>query len=606
MNQSSSSSLNYYETIAYLYRWNHLHHDQIIAALQATCRLVTNEKRIRVPDHVVNILDQSIQQLLSLPAYITNISATIHNSSEHIKILQSILLRLERIRWFSDTLNTDPYISMDMYIQAIHQIAIYLPIWAPMILPLCIAFLQSCWRYFIGKKKPKNPPSSSTVSNSITNIPMSSNLPSNTSTNISSKTRSANPITTAGNSVLSPEDHEKILIYMIDQLQQRQLQSSSTAYYQESDYGVAKICQGKGTLFIRPYDHNMQDGLDNYDGPGVRSLYAAGQAAHTITHTASSIHLPWLRTVVYGDMRNVRASYQEDILSNKHQSRTKQYWIATMDKDEFMTCFSVPKEIMDTAYQYYLDIVNHEEQKTTTIVLPKQEVDTKMLVSYGEKYIDNDNYFSRLRTLVKTCMTTANSKFSPPSTEEVQALAGLRTGSIHFDRFGRIIIGTVAIVPFVPDEEGDDKIILQALHTLPENKLDINLTVENIGELKRMSITPLARRSGIAKILVYHAEHWTYHNTNYKSIYLSTLKTMIGAPALYLSSKYNDITRKAWLTGYNFATGSGISTKSTSTEGDSTEENKETVQDIDILPPSVIMFVAEFGKILQKSNYIQE
>lgn len=592
----NNSEISSFEKLTFLYRWNHMHRDKIVASLQATCRLAKSESRIQIPYHVYAILQESMDQLLSLPFLINNVSSSINSLNDHIQALQTVSYQVQRIRWFTDSLNTDPYLTVDMYMQPIHQIAVYLPIWAPMILPLCIAFIHSLRRLCKGKLTNAN--SNPSPENGSSPLPLPEALRFSPSISLSGELFSSKSVFLTGASVQSVEEHNQLLSFMLAKL--RQQNTAETLYYCKNDYGIASICQGKGILFIRPYDHQNKDGNDEYDGPSVRSLYAAGQATHTITPTAAAIHLPWLRTVVYGDMKHVPEKYQECIREESSSNlqppaqRSKQFWVATMDALEFQRCFGITDETMQQSLEFYERLSNHVQRFASNETMTPNNHSHNRSVNYGETYIANDEYFARVRSLMKKC--SLPSGFQQPTNDEVQTLAGLRTGCIHLDRFKRVIVGTIAMVPFVPDEEGDDKIIGEALVKLNPQPSTDSLTVPRteIAELKRMSITPFARRSGIAKVLVNHAEQWTRTFTSYRSIYLSTLRTMVGAPPLYLSCKYSDITRTAWLKGYMFATGGGISTNSNTLVNKDVQEGSE-----DILPPEVIMYVAEFGKRLE-------
>lgn len=557
MSTSAAPAISAFEHAQLFRRWWAVHEQATLLALRATCDITRSQKRMKVPPHIAVGLHASVDHLRNARGSLAETLSSINGTNTSRIGKDSAMLALRLARFHAESLTSDPHLVTDSYLPFVHIMAIYIPLWAPMALPLIIAIIKGTQDYLAKRKR-----------------------------------------------------RAYLLSHGID----------PAILKHDADVAVASV-RGNAALLIRPFRLP--------DANAVRLLYVTGQAAHVKNDGSLVCHLSWLYFVLCktGDMHadNITSVYQPHLCKpgtapvhavsrtssststidahgngdadgkdNSGDAHTtvsaaesapsavgrSQLWVATMSLDDYR---SLSSEVELTSPTAAASSGTGRRATNAGLMSPSvQGTDAPTVSSAtaaaagpshpsGGTNDDNDtqaSFDARLGQLRALC--ASGSTWRPPTTSECYAVAGLRepNGPL-FDTDGRVIVGTVAVVPYSPEVGA----------AIQEDDAHFKYTAE----LKRMNVSASVRRSGIASALVKHAIDWSartpaYHappqaaaianavadgtqssvgslsavtpqssstsssltSTStgrgfYKRLYLSTLKSMTSACALYES-----------------------------------------------------------------------
>jgi GNAT superfamily N-acetyltransferase len=540
------AALPFHERLDLARRWWAAHEEVALSSLRGTCAIARRTPRLLVPAHTLEAVEASLALLASAREAL---------AAAHDDPFASLpLIRLARLH--AESLVSDPYLVPDPFAPLSHILAVHLPAWAPMILPLLIALFQGVRRLLRkGGRK--------------------------------------------GRGAAGPPD----LVFLPDG--------------QSSRFTPSRVLPASPIL-IRPFRPS--------DGAAVRALYAAGQAAHVLSPNAIRVHLGWLRFVLTGDLARVGEVYQGQGQGAGAETGEKggppdapglpsQFWVATVSREAYarLESFalapspSAAKRDPLTSPSSVASAAASSSSSSSSVSAASSESSTSGVGAFDaphrvadgiaasdaiateEETLTDAEYERRMAELLVAATASSHPSphtdpspqpFRPPSVSEIQRAAGLRTGGGGspglpplLDADGDVIVGTVAVVPFEPEdvhkaaearEEGVGGGGQGAAPLAPPPGSDpritpggaphqqLGLPLSAVAELKRMNVAPGVRRCGLARALVAHAEAWasgrmaaaasgaaaaagvaTARPPSYRGMFLSTLRTMRGAVELY-------------------------------------------------------------------------
>ncbi len=144
---SQASPLAAWERKLLLRRWLRVHAEETDDVHSAVCATVAAQDMLRVPAHARNAMALA--------------DVAIKRSEECGSDMLCAISHLRTARTLLEGVSSDPYLSPDPHMPLVHLVAVYVPIWAPMIMPLLIALVtgikELCKPSETDKKASKEP-----------------------------------------------------------------------------------------------------------------------------------------------------------------------------------------------------------------------------------------------------------------------------------------------------------------------------------------------------------------------------------------------------------------------------------------------------------------
>lgn len=380
-------------------------------------------------------------------------------------------------------LTSHPSIAYDHYIPWMHRLAIYLPPWAPVVMPILLAVLIGIRRVRTAQgAMTKGERKQYTLRLKPERLFSPSSVSTPTASSSSSDTEGSIPIPLVVRGIQPGDTRALRNLYVLGQLQ-----------------------HAKDNYRLLPH---LFPG-EKYQGPKDKEDLFGGEDGGLFWRA----HERWTDFVLTSDLKDPHRHYS----SEQQQFPDKaNFWVATMSVEDFNRFPGT-----GTGASAALEAV---VRKAATI---------KARIAKGEtKGVPKG--FSVDSTQMRFVLNSDEGK------EGRKGEQNMMGSDWYLDAEGRVVVGTIAVTPWVPEGHGSDdgsskdksKAKLEAQR---KRKLETP-----VAELIRMCVHARIHRCGLASTLLKHLEDFCRQpKTGYKQIYLGTLSTMVAGVALYRANGYD-------------------------------------------------------------------
>jgi ribosomal protein S18 acetylase RimI-like enzyme len=297
------------------------------------------------------------------------------------------------------------------------------------------------------------------------------------------------------------------------------------------------------------------------DACALQRLYAVGQEQHMNDEASARAHARWTRGVLAGDLADPYATYVAGEQRVLYPGKLC-FWVATVSRDDFERCAVRGGALAGSVAA---------SGGTSGLVSPSGRSpapETSPTGCLDSLHVAPSASVNGLRA--SGILTSAGARADVPAWGRRTVLAAADT----LDSDGRVVIGCVAVTPYVPQEAAEDASGTAAAPHAPQATTaalagelqasqysdgpaathagasptaspteDPRVTAAKrgaaTGELTRMCVHPAIQRCGLASTLLSHLQAWcSEEGRGYEWVYLSTLATMRPAVRLYAANGF--------------------------------------------------------------------